>query len=72
MNDLSFARTWLPFIYLYVAGGIIFFGGILLIFKAKSIKIRRATHKKWFIVLLFGYFYYLALHGILTLAALYL
>ena len=72
MSDLPFFRTWLPFLYLYIAGGIIFFGGVLFIFKAKSINISRKIHKQWFFVLLFGYFYYLALHGILTLAALYL
>ncbi len=72
MHELTFFRTWLPIIYLYGVGGIIFLGGMVIIFKANSIKLSKPKHKMWFIVLIFGYFYYLALHVGLTLAALYL
>ena len=70
MHELSFFRTWLPVIYLYGVGGIIFFSGMAIIFKAKTIKPERLVHKRWIKILFFGYFYYLALHVFLTYAAL--
>ncbi|NQV49776.1 MAG: hypothetical protein HQ507_04740 [Candidatus Marinimicrobia bacterium] len=70
MHELTFFRTWLPVIYLYVAGGIIFLAGMTIIVKSKSLKLDRPMHKRWFYVLLFGYFYYLGIHTFLTYAAL--
>ena len=72
MNELSFLRTWLPYIYLYVAGGLIFGGGMVFITYSGAINLKRARHQWWYKVLFFGFFYYLALHGIAILAALYL
>lgn len=72
MHELTFFRTWLPVIYLYGAGGIIFFSGMFIIFKAKTIKKERLMHRRWIKVLFFGYFYYLILHVFLTFAALHL
>lgn len=69
MHELTFFRTWLPVIYLYGAGGIIFFGGVILILKAKTIKLERPMHRRWFYILFFGYFYYLGIHSLLTYAA---
>lgn len=71
MHELTFFRTWLPVIYLYGVGGIIFFGGMILILKAKSIKIERPVHKRWLKLLYFGYFYYMGIHIFLTYAALH-
>ncbi|MBT5355610.1 MAG: hypothetical protein HOK95_03330 [Candidatus Marinimicrobia bacterium] len=68
--ELSFARTWLPYIYLYGVGGIIFLTGMFIIFKSKSINIVRPRHKKWFGVLIFGFLWYMFLHGFSILAAL--
>mgnify|MGYP006995574075 FL=1 len=70
MHELTFFRTWLPVIYLYVAGGIIFSAGMVIIYISKSIKLSRPMHKRWFYVLFFGYFYYLGIHTFLTYAAL--
>ncbi len=72
MTDLPFARTWLPFLYLYGAGGVIFLGGMVFIIKAKAIDLGNRKERRWWRVLIFGYVYYFALHGILTLAALHL
>ena len=71
MTELSFARTWLPVIYLYGAGGIIFVGGMFFIVKAKSINFNLPTDRRWFKVLIAGFLYYFGIHGFLTLAALY-
>ncbi|MCF7824416.1 MAG: hypothetical protein K9N35_09635 [Candidatus Marinimicrobia bacterium] len=70
MHELTFFRTWLPVIYLYGVGGIIFLSGMVIIYKAKSIKLERPMHKKWFYVLIFGFVYYLGIHVFLTYAAL--
>jgi len=72
MSDLPFMRTWLPVIYLYGVGGLIFLGGMIFIFRAKAINMKLSTDRRWFWILLFGFFYYAALHVTLTLAALYL
>lgn len=70
MHELTFFRTWLPVIYLYGVGGIIFFSGMVVIFKAKTIKRERQRHQRWIKILYFGFFYYLLLHVFLTYAAL--
>jgi hypothetical protein len=67
---MDFTRIWLPFIYLYGVGGFIFFIGIYIILKSKSLKTERLYHRKWLFILIFGFFYYLTIHGLLTLAAL--
>jgi len=71
MHELTFFRTWLPVIYLYGVGGLIFASGMFIILKAKTIKLHRPRHKKWLYVLFFGYFYYLGIHTFLTYAALH-
>ncbi|HET56508.1 MAG TPA: hypothetical protein ENN33_15025 [Ignavibacteria bacterium] len=68
----SFFHTWLPFIYLYVVGGICFFVGVLIITKSGALNFKIKRHKKWFYVILGGYFYFVFLHAFLIIAALYL
>ena len=68
--ELEFTRTWLPYLYLYGVGGFIFFTGIFIIVRAKSIKLFRTKHKLWFIILISGFFWYMAIHGFTTYAAL--
>jgi hypothetical protein len=68
---LSFFDTWFPFIYLYVVGGIFFFSGIYLIKKAGAIDLTKKRHKKWYRIMLVGFFYFVLLHFILIIAALY-
>lgn len=65
-----FSHTWLPFIYLYGVGGIFFLIGMILIRKTKALNMERKSHRFWFKVLLFGFFYYFTLHALLILAAL--
>ena len=65
-----FSHTWLPFIYLYGLGGILFFLGIIITVKAGSFDLNRIAHKKWMWVLLFGFVWYLTMHALMTWAAL--
>jgi hypothetical protein len=67
----TFFNSWLPFIYLYGIGGIFFFSGIIIIKKTGAIDLSKKRHKYWMKVMLFGFFYFLALHFFLTIAALY-
>ena len=66
---IEFARTWLPYIYLYGVGGIAFLIGIYIIIKSKSLNTESNHHKKWLYVLIFGFLYYAGIHGSLILLA---
>jgi zinc transporter ZupT len=70
--NMNFFNTWLPFIYLYVGGGIFFVAGMILIRKAKSIDMRLKQDQFWWKALIFGYFYFALIHAFLIFAALYL
>lgn len=67
--DLPFDRVWLPFIYLYGVGGIFFLTGLFLVLKSGALDLKRRTHRRWLGVLIFGFFWYFAIHGLGTLAA---
>ena len=67
---MNFTHTWLPFIYLYGLGGILFVFGIIITIKSGSFDLSRKAHKKWMWVLLFGFVWYLMMHALMTLAAL--
>jgi len=67
----SFFNSWLPFIYLYVVGGIFFFSGIFLIKKTGAIDLTIKRHRYWYKVMIFGFFYFVLLHFSLTVIALY-
>ena len=59
---MNFTHTWLPFIYLYGLGGILFVFGIIITIKSGSFDLSRKAHKKWMWVLLFGFVWYLMMH----------
>ncbi|GAB4295597.1 MAG: hypothetical protein Kow0098_18010 [Ignavibacteriaceae bacterium] len=67
---VTFQNTWLPFIYLYGVGGIFFLSGMLLIRKTGGIDMSKKRHRYWWKVMIFGFFYFMALHAILILIAL--
>ena len=67
--ELGFTRVWLPFIYLYGAGGLIFFVGLGIVLKSESLNLKLAVHRKWLWILLFGFFWYMFLHWIFTFLA---
>jgi len=67
----SFFNTWLPFIYLYGAGGIFFLIGIIITKKAGAMDLKKKKHRYWFRLLIFGFFWSMAIHFVLIIAALY-
>jgi len=69
---MSFTNTWLPFIYLYGVGGIFFFTGMYTVRKTGGIDLTKRRHRYWYKVMYFGFFYFMAMHAFLILAALYL
>jgi len=68
----SFFNSWLPFIYLYVGGGVFFVAGMVLIRRTKALDMRLKRDRYWWKVMIFGYFYFMAIHAFLIIAALYL
>ena len=66
---LDFSRTWVPYIYLYGVGGGIFLIGMFIILRSRSLKLERVRHKEWYKILIFGFFYYMGIHGLFTFAA---
>ena len=67
----EFLDNWLPFIYLYGVGGILFFTGLILIKRSKSINLQLKRHRFWYRTLIFGFLYFMFMHFILTIAGLY-
>ncbi|MCB9247981.1 MAG: hypothetical protein H6613_05290 [Ignavibacteriales bacterium] len=67
----TFFDTWLPFIYLYGVGGIFFLIGMIIIRKSGAINLNKKKHRYWNKVLIWGFFYFAAIHLFFTLLALY-
>lgn len=67
---LTFQQTWLPYIYLYGVGGLFFLLGMIIIRKSGAIDLKKKKHRYWNRVLIFGFFWFMTIHGILTIAAL--
>ncbi len=68
---LNFFNVWLPYIYLYVGGGIFFLAGMIIIRKNKAIDMRLKKDRFWWKVMIAGFFYYVILHLFLIMSALY-
>ena len=67
---LDFSRTWLPFIYLYGVGGIIFLLGMVLVLRSDSLNLKRRHHRIWLFILFLGFAWYVVIHSTVSLAAL--
>ena len=67
---LDFSRTWLPFIYLYGVGGIIFILGMVLVLRSRSLNLKRRYHRIWLFILFVGFAWYVVIHSTVSLAAL--
>ena len=65
----DFARTWLPLGYLYGVGGFAFLVGIYLILKTNALDVSLSEHKKWLVILIFGFIYYASIHATFILVA---
>jgi len=65
-----FSHSWLPFMYLYGLGGLLFISGILITIRSGSLNIDSISHWRWLWTLIFGLVWYMSIHASLTLAAL--
>jgi RsiW-degrading membrane proteinase PrsW (M82 family) len=67
---MPFSHAWLPYIYLYGVGGLLFGSGLLITIKSGSLDLKRLGHKNWLVVLIFGFIWFMVMHFIWNLAAL--
>lgn len=65
-----FSHSWLPYIYQYGLGGVIFVIGLWITLKSGCFDPARPKHRKWLVVLILGFVWYMVLHGAMTWAAL--
>lgn len=69
MNEL-FSHSWLPYIYQYGLGAVIFIIGLFITLRSGSFNLARRVHRLWLIVLVVGFVWFVTLHAAMTLAAL--
>lgn len=72
LNTLGMDNPWTSYLYLYGFGGVFFLVGIFIILKSGACQLGRGNDTFWFKVLLFGYFFYAAMHALWIVAALYI
>ena len=65
-----FSHSWLPFMYLYGLGGLLFISGILITIRSGSLNLDSISHWRWFWTLIFGLAWYMCIHASLNLAGL--
>jgi drug/metabolite transporter (DMT)-like permease len=67
---MPFSPAWLPYIYLYGVGGLLFGSGLIITIKSGSLDLKRPGHKNWLVVLIFGFIWFMVMHALWNLAAL--
>ncbi len=67
---MPFSHTWLPYIYLYGVGGLLFGSGLIITLKSGSLDLKRQHHRNWLLILLYGFVYFMVMHALWNLAAL--
>jgi hypothetical protein len=67
---MPFSHAWLPYIYLYGVGGLLFGSGLLITIKSGSLDLKRPGHKNWLVILIFGFIWFMVMHALWNLAAL--
>ena len=65
-----FSHSWLPLMYQYGFGILIFGGGLFTIFRAYDGNQFWKEHKIWMQVLVWGFIYIFSIHLLMTLSAL--
>ena len=65
-----FSHSWLPFMYQYGLGGLLFIAGIMITIRSGSLNPNKISHWRWFWALIFGLVWYMCIHASLTLSAL--
>ncbi len=66
---MTFQHTWLPFIYLYGVGGLIFAFGMTLIYKMKTIDLQKKRDRYWNKIMYAGLFYFMIIHAVMIMLA---
>lgn len=67
---MPFTHTWLPYIYLYGVGGLLFLIGVLVVVKSGSLDLKKSSHRMWLVILFFGMVWFMVMHALWNLAAL--
>jgi len=67
---MPFSHAWIPYIYLYGVGGLLFLIGVVVTIKSGSLDIKRPSHRVWLQVLFFGLLWFMVMHALWNLAAL--
>ncbi|MBU0528374.1 hypothetical protein KKF86_01275 [bacterium] len=67
---MPFSHAWLPYIYLYGVGGLLFAIGLIVTIKSGSLDLKRQHHKNWLLILIFGFIWFMVMHALWNLAAL--
>jgi len=65
-----FSHSWLPFMYQYGIGLLIFGGGLFAVFKAYGGKEFWNQYKIWIQILIWGFIYVSSIHLLMTVSAL--
>ena len=65
-----FSNSWLPFMYQYGLGGLLFIAGIIITIRSGSLNLNKTSHWRWFWTLIFGLAWYMCIHASLNLAGL--
>tara|TARA_B100001113_G_scaffold85373_1_gene67998 strand:+ start:208 stop:492 length:285 start_codon:yes stop_codon:yes gene_type:complete len=65
-----FSHSWLPFLYQYSFGLLIFGGGLFAIFKAYGSQQLWSEYKTLVVALVWGFIYVTSIHLLMTVAAL--
>ena len=69
--ELDFNRVWLPYIYLYGCGAIIFTASLIAVIKAGGMNLKVKNHRVWLFISALGFFWYMFMHGFLTIVAIH-
>ena len=67
---MPFTHTWLPYIYLYGVGGLLFLIGVIVVVKSGSLDLTKTYHRTWLVILFFGLVWFMVMHALWNMAAL--
>ena len=66
VGALGLANPWTAYLYQYAMGGLVFAIGLIVIRTSGACDFERPGERTWYRILIFGYFWYAAIHGILV------
>jgi predicted Na+-dependent transporter len=63
ISNLGSENPWTSFLYIYTLGAIFFTIGLTLSIQTKAIRLDLKADRQWFRGVIFGFFFFLSLHG---------